>query len=660
MTQPARVGLRALCLALGALTPALAAHAQTPAQPEAAAPYQDKVIEGLAPDTPSDGPGFQYDAGGLPRFLRLETRLGTQPFEADRRARLGFAAYGLIETPNHGTLSLDASVDPREGRGALTLRQHGLPLDGGWLAHHELGVINTPAPAITRLPSRVFVPSSTVQGVAAEWNHAARGLQLQASTGQPGRLEGLPASSFSGLSGRRSTLGAQWHLGSESPPLQPLRGWTLALQHEDAHRVSLLDQPTQPADTADARSTLLALRHETEGSRIQGQAVTTRASDVAGPRSGFWIDGEWDDGPRQHGLGYYRLQPDLGWAHQPLPSDLEGVTLRSQWRTRQWSAEGSVDWLRTLSGRAGVGSYANGSARWRLAQGASLGAGGSVRRFDDSAWSTFGDWRFPSTWGTSGLRLELGGGANEADTNLITYDQDWAVPSGWTLASSLGLGRSGAVPSTSEPAQRLWRAALAFAAPITGNASVRGNLNTEHSSSGTRQWGLNVGAQWRIDPRWSVEANLNRNTGRSLISTSLDPLTPPTALVSTRSDRSFYAVLRYELQAGSRSAPLGGKAQDGGGRIEGTVFFDANRSGTQEASETGAPGVTVTLDNRYAVRTDAQGRFEFPFVAAGPRTVTVRNDTLPLPWGVVDDGQVKVDVRLRETTQLVIPVRRND
>jgi hypothetical protein len=60
------------------------------------------------------------------------------------------------------------------------------------------------------------------------------------------------------------------------------------------------------------------------------------------------------------------------------------------------------------------------------------------------------------------------------------------------------------------------------------------------------------------------------------------------------------------------------------------------------------------------VRTDAQGRFEFPFVASGPRTVTVRNDTLPLPWSVVDDGSVKVDVRLRETTRLSIPVQRSN
>src|SRR5690606_18810419 len=105
---------------------------------------------------------------------------------------------------------------------------------------------------------------------------------------------------------------------------------------------------------------------------------------------------------------------------------------------------------------------------------------------------------------------------------------------------------------------------------------------------------------------------------------------------------------------------LGGNAADGGGRIAGTVYFDDNRSGTQEASEAGVPNVTVFLDNRYAVRTDNQGRFEFPFVATGARTVTVRNETLPLPWSVVDEGQVRVDVRLRDSTSISLPVQRSE
>jgi hypothetical protein len=665
---PAR-GLSNPWLLLVCLACAGPGQAQTPPasastdQGAAPAPYLDREIEGLAPQAADTNELPDYNAEGLPRFLRLETRLGTQPFEAERKTRIGYAVFALVETPNHGTLSADGSYAPNAKRGTLTLRQRGLPWDGGWLANHELGVINTLAPTITRLPSRIFVPSAIVQGASAEWENAGQGLQLQAATGQPGRLEGLPTSGFRSLAGRRTSLGMQWHLDGNDDALAtsaPGMGWTLALRHERASGVSSLDNPGLPTDFIDANSTQLAVRHASSDWRVQGQLVDTSASNVSGSRRGFWVDSEWDEGPRTHGAGVFRLEPNLTWAQQPLPSDISGAYLRTAWRTRQWSAEAAIDWLRSISGRASDGTYATASARWRLGRGSSLGTGFSVRDFDGRAWDGYGDWRFDSGWGTSGLRLELSGGASQARVHRLIYDQDWNMPQGFSLATSLGAGRVGLHPGTGEPAQDVWNAALSLSAPVGYNALVRGNLNTEQGSGSSRRWSLNLGANWHIDPNWTLEASLNRSSGRSLTTASLDPLAPPLPTVTRNDDRSYYLVLRYEQQAGSRSIPLGGKLLDGGGRIEGTVYFDANNSGTQEASETGAPGVTVYLDNRYAVRTDAQGRFEFPFVASGPRTVTVRNDTLPLPWGVVDDGSVKVDVRLRETTRLSIAVQRSN
>jgi len=657
-------GLRQMALLCAAIAPTTGALAQPVAATAASAPttaYVDREIQGLAPDAPDLGTEPAYNAAGLPRFLRLETRLGTQPFDLQQSTRLGFSLFGLVETPNHGSLSVDGSLDPREQRGSLTLRQRGMPWDGGWLANHELGVINTPAPDITRLPSRIFVPSTLIQGAGAEWNNPGRGLQLQAATGTPGLLEGLPSSAFERLQGRRSSLGAQWHLGGDSDPSGfsgSRQGWTAALRAESARGISPFSDPLALASLEDADATQLVLRHEGERQRIQGQFVNNSSSRVVGARNGFWIDSEWDDGPRRHGLGVYRLEPELSWAGQPLPSDLTGVYARSSWRTRQWSAEGSVDLLRSITGRASSGSFVTGSARWRLASQSSLGAGFSLRRFDGQAWDSFTDWRFPSAWGPSGLRLELAGGNSVANRQELIYDQDWNVPEGFSLATSLGAGRLGRDPVTSEAPQDLWRAALSLSAPVGSRAQVRGNLNTEQGSGNSRRWGLTLGASWRIDTRWSLDANLNRSQGRSLSAVSLDPLAPPLPFVVGTSDRSFYAVLRYELQAGSRDTPLGGSAADGGGRVEGVVYFDANKSGTQEASELGVPNVTVFLDNRFGVRTDAQGRFEFPFVASGARTVSVRSDTLPLPWGTVGDGQTRVDVRLRDASRLTIPVQR--
>jgi hypothetical protein len=635
---------------------AQAAPASDTANP-AQAGYTDRVIENLAPEPVDDGEKYDYDREGWPRFLQLEARLGTQPFDQTRSTRIGYGIYGLLETPNHGALSIDGTYAPRDSSGALTLRQRAMPVDGGWITSNELGVITAPTPDITRLPARVYLPSATLQGLSTEWENAERGLEFQAASGEPGRLDFLPASGFRRLAGRRTSLGGQWRINASGAEPLARQGWTAALRHEDASGVSALDNPQLASDFVNANSTLLALRHDGAEHNVQGQLISTQASNLSGARQGFWVDSEWEDGPRRHGVGAYRLDPDLSWAQLPMANDIVGAYVRSNWRARQWSAEGSLDWLDSISGRSNSGFFATAAARWRLNRDHSLGAGTTLRRFSGNAWSSYGDWRFQNGWGTSGLRLEFTGGDGQGDSRALTWDQEWMVPQGWALSTSLGSISYRAAQST--PADSAWNAALSVSAPLDSKISLRGNLNTERNSSGQARHSMNLGANWRIDTRWSLEGNFNRSTGRSRLNQSLDPLAPVASLVPDN-DRSFYAVLRYEFQAGSRSVPLGGSAADGGGRIEGTVYFDANRSGTQEASETGVPNVTVFLDNRYAVRTDSQGRFEFPFVASGPRTVSVRSETLPLPWNVVDQGQAKVDVRLRESALLTIPVQRNE
>ena len=651
--RPASTALWVLALGLASKLPL--AGAQVPA-PEArpATPYVDRVIEDLPAPSPDESGADAYDGSGWPRFLRLETRLGTEPFDQRHRSRIGYALFGLIETPNHGTLSIDGSHSPHSDRGSFTLRQRGLPLGDGWTANHETGVINSPLPPVSRQPSRVFLPSALLQGLGGEWAGADGRWQWQAATGEPGRLEGQPGSVWRNGVGRRSSLGLQWRPG-EAGTDPDRTGWTLATQRESARGVSLQDLP-QTGNRFDADGTLVVARLDAQDQRLQAQWVRARGGAAGGSREGLWVDAEWDDGPYRHGGGVYRLDPDLHWAGQPMAADAEGLYARSAWRTRQWSVEGSLDLLRSVSDGAQDGYYATLSARHRLGVGNQLSAGAAMRDFDGRAWSAWTDWRIDNGWGNSGWRFDASGGASQAGEQRLSYDQDWRVPQGWNLSTSLALGHVDAWDG--QDAQRLWAAALNLGAPVGSRASLRASLDTERRSGGQHRYALSAGGSWRIDTRWTLEGQYNRSLGRNL-RPALDPLALPESTLGT-SDRSFYAVLRYELQAGSRLAPLGGRPQEGGGRIEGVVYLDANRSGTREASETGAPGVTVYLDNRYAVRTDAQGRFDFPFVAAGTRVVTVRNETLPLPWSVVDDGSVKVTVRVREDTRLSLPVQRAD
>ena len=75
--------------------------------------YVDRVIENLPPEPREDGDAYPYEREGMPRFLRLETRLGTQPFDQTQSTRIGYGIYGLLETLNHGTL--DVFIHPNTG-----------------------------------------------------------------------------------------------------------------------------------------------------------------------------------------------------------------------------------------------------------------------------------------------------------------------------------------------------------------------------------------------------------------------------------------------------------------------------------------------------------------------------------------------------------------
>ena len=68
--------------------------------------------------------------------------------------------------------------------------------------------------------------------------------------------------------------------------------------------------------------------------------------------------------------------------------------------------------------------------------------------------------------------------------------------------------------------------------------------------------------------------------------------------------------------------------------------------------------MTVLLDGKFAARTNSDGRFEFPFVASGPHTITVVPDNLALPYSVAREGRREVLVRTRETTTIEIPATK--
>jgi hypothetical protein len=125
-------------------------------------------------------------------------------------------------------------------------------------------------------------------------------------------------------------------------------------------------------------------------------------------------------------------------------------------------------------------------------------------------------------------------------------------------------------------------------------------------------------------------------------------------------DQGVFLTVRYQRSGGAHFAPLGGSPGTGWGPVSGTVYLDANNNGVRDANETGAANVTVLLDGRYSVRTDSQGNYEFPAVAAGQHAVVVVADNLPLPWMLSGEGRQVIVVETRRRTVLDVGARRSD
>jgi len=286
----ALTGALALVLVLGLLPEATAqlrfvSVAPKREEPPAAPAYVDRLIEGLAPESAEvDAESPTYNRDGWPRYLRLETRLGTQPFD-DRKLSAGVNAVATIETPNHGAITIDTGISPDDGSHLYTIRQRGLPIAGGWSVNNDLGVFTPLPPGILRLPSRIFLPSVYTRGAGTEWADEGSRTLVSASSGEPGRLSGYPVPGFVPLDGLVSTVAAQRSMGA----------WTAAARFAHADGISRFDSAAA-SDFIDSDSTQVAVRHAAGEHVVQANLLSTRSSETRDTRKGFWLDGEWKGG----------------------------------------------------------------------------------------------------------------------------------------------------------------------------------------------------------------------------------------------------------------------------------------------------------------------------------------------------------------------------
>jgi hypothetical protein len=643
-----RVAAGGVCVFL--LCTSAAARAQvTP--PEAAVDYEDRLIDGgnLTPDIGDDTAGGN-DPEGWPRAFRMQVATSRLTRNDRQINENGVRLGGLLDTPNYGAFSLDANLrssnnDLIGSGGLVSLWQRNLPMNGGWMGNNALGVFNSPSVDLARQQYRFFIPTLPTVGAATEWRQQ-NGLQLQASIGQPGLLTGIYVPTFEGLGGRVATGGLQWNLSRE---------WAAAVQAVDVDNARFTIGPTAVGATVSARSWYGGTSWNTPNARAQLNIVGSEL-DGGSDRAGVWLDGGIRDDRLWHSFGGFRLPANLVWGNQPLPSNLEGGYYRAAFQSRQWIVDGGVDYVTPVSGGGSGTLYGIGSVRYQIYTSLGVGGGANVRQGVGDAWSTFGYVDHANPWGLGRVQANFAKD-NFQNNSQLTLDQSWNVPSGARLSTSLLLGR--------ENFERF--SANRYGVAVYGGGQLRSNLSVDVNARWDEAFGqsasqnilANAALNWNVASGWLASASFyeNRNTGRQpLVVTS--PIPEPFPIYQRFNDRGLFLSVRYDWQAGTPIVPLGGAPGTGSGIVAGVLFLDANDNGRLDAGEGGAANVTILLDGRFTVRTDAQGRFEFPSVAAGKHVVTIVPDNLPLPWAAPAEGRLEVEVGVRERTRTEIPIRR--
>jgi len=675
-----RIGLAGLGASFATAT-ALAQPTATPADQ----PYVDRVMEGL-PDL--DG-GLQlkaseYNETGWPRSWRVDYSLFKQSGGGDTTSRaLGIG--GFLDTPSYGALSINANLVQQQTNApgnqvqnsgsTWRIDQRGLPLDGGWFANHSAGDINTVSTRLARGTGRVSVPATPIRGVGGQW-YLNETVDLNAAAGRTGLFTGLDTAGFQTSGGSIGSVGAQFRLptgdalgaGSRSDAaLQLIDGKNLPdgagfgnALNTRAYFAAASWEGAAPWGSGLATTGYGSPSERVGGLRMQANVVRSDST-VGGGATGLWLDAAWRTERWRNTAGVFRFEPNLRWGTTVLASDLQGIYWQADTSTRQWQAGYAVELSDSVS-HAGAGSgsgrsaFINVNGSYLLDSRNSVGAALSFRTITSPGQSAQLSWTRSGDWGQTQWRTDLAN-ASGVRTTRLGVDQSWPVALPATLSTSLALER---IRGNINPTTGWIWGVLGTLSPWS-QWSLDGSVRGARRNDGSESLNANVGVNWQPYGGWSLSLRYTESRGQeplpALVVSALTAATQQ-AIAATQTNRSIQLLLRYEDRAGTATAPLGGLPGTGAGGLTGTVFFDTDGNGRREASEGGVPGVTVILDRRYVTRTDGQGRYEFPFVAAGEHLIEVSPDNVPLPWSPVLRDPAKTVILVRQTHSFDFAVQR--
>lgn len=616
-------------------------------------------------------------------------------FQGDFRNRSGDPLLGGFGTYGYATQATSERI---------ALSNIGLPLSAHTFADTTLGDTYSGITDALSRTYRLALGSDNVRGAATRI--FGSDFDLNAGIGERGTLIGSPYPGFEKSVGSLGWLGYTEHFdndryaGVQVDRASGVGSYFDSVFSTDATmlpQTNLFDVtswaaaagygPAQLTDGATRGRVILLGSHAdpTSSALPPSTPSSTNAAQASGGAQGLFLEGSWRKGSFYNDFGAYAADPNLYFGDYQLTQGNRGAYwhLNSSGTRFSWGAGvdldkslpqiyGPTNTIEVASERVGVsGNFQYQFDRWS-ALGASVNVSENRYDNDDAApadgsrgvyASIYYQTRFsdlpPSRFFLTVQRNDqLLVNSAPATGEELQWEQQWIRGKYETMqpefTTTLGIARddSGGIQRNYPTAGVQMRYWLDTDFSVTANlryTAQNGGLETTHGLSGTLGVERGFAQQWHV----GVEASLNQ----ARASTVQNSLTA--ALLSSSNEKAVFAYVRFEGGGGS-AFHLEGRAAGlpGGGRISGTVFYDANRDGVQQSDEHGVAGVDVVLDGRFRTRTDAQGHFEFALVSTGHHQLGLDADSVPLPWGPALDHVTGTDVPLRgEATARLSVVR---
>ncbi|MGD8853059.1 MAG: carboxypeptidase-like regulatory domain-containing protein [Gammaproteobacteria bacterium] len=609
--------------------------------------YVDQLIDpALAAELERGEPA---EDGGVPqgrRFFSIEYQHYQERQDPYDLTENGVLVNWGQETLDYGEFRLEAlgrtgdSDQPfadTSGSGHFILNQYGFVIDENRIMDNTLGVLRSASDPMISRSFRLNLSSTLLAGGQSRVTHDGVSV-LYASAGRIGRLDTGQIQAFDIEEGEQYSLGYSRQLNRR------LRA--------GAHLVHV-DGSDNTTDHQSLASAVQYLSADGAGLYTGHALVDSEA------QYGLWADGDNRIGRWRHRYGLFRLEPELLWSDNEPNNDQQGGYLRSEMTTLRYDVAFGLDLTQTdidnRDERAGNNLYngfVNGS--WRRSRKTTVGGTLTLRgsdprddfsRDDTRAYQLSGFVAHGFQIGVSRLQLlasRLQEGGKTGNGYGLIWDQDWDVDRDLTFSSTLAHETERGLDNSESSS---W-AALLFRHAVTSRLHWNGDLSYTHvdRDNGKTQNTTNasLAVVWRFLPKWdaSLRATYNR-VGDALETAAVD---------FSDETKTLLLNIRYSDSSGRPFTVLGEPTDAAGhGVVTGVVFYDENGDGRRQAGEQPAAGVFIYLDRRYQAVTDHDGRYVFAPVPTGRHDVTLAQEDLPLPWGLLDEAPraVEVDVRAK-------------